>query len=117
MQNRSTTTSTHKRENKADYNNTKDVLLASFQHMFDKFIDQLKVIADILVKGHEDRSEISNELKDMGLSVEDHLDVFGVIVQKPHCLTMFRSTHGLVREMFVRRLLSQLREGSSSLND
>ncbi|KAH7521296.1 hypothetical protein FEM48_Zijuj07G0017900 [Ziziphus jujuba var. spinosa] len=64
--------------------------------MFDKSIDQLKVIANTLLKGHENRSNISNELKDMGLSIEDQSDVFGVIVQKPHYLTMFRSTHGPV---------------------
>ncbi|KAH7529081.1 hypothetical protein FEM48_Zijuj05G0146300 [Ziziphus jujuba var. spinosa] len=77
-------------------------------------VDSDEVIADTLVKGHEDRSDISNELKDMGLSVEDQLDVFGIIVQKPHYLTMFMSSHDPVREMFVRRLLSQLMEGSSS---
>nr|XP_048331989.1 uncharacterized protein LOC107403478 [Ziziphus jujuba var. spinosa] len=117
VQNRSTATSTHKRKKRADCNNVEDVLLTSFQQMFDKSIDQLKVIADTLVKSHEDRSDISNKLKDMGISVEDQLDVFGIIVHKPHYLTMFRSTHDPVREMFTRRLLSQLRGGSSSLDD
>ncbi|KAH7515938.1 hypothetical protein FEM48_Zijuj10G0081400 [Ziziphus jujuba var. spinosa] len=56
---------------KASSSNAEDVLLTPFQEIFDKSIDQLKVIADTLMQGHEDRYDISNELKDMGLFLED----------------------------------------------
>lgn len=44
-----------------------------------------------MVKGHEDRYDIFDELKNMRLSVEDRLDILALIVKVPHLLSSFRS--------------------------
>lgn len=54
-------------------------------------------------------SDISNELKTMGLSAEDQLDILAFLIKEHHMLAALRSTKSAIREIFVMRLLRQLR--------
>lgn len=108
-QNRSTATSSHTKKRNRSADNIDDIAMASFQQMFEKSIEHLSVITEKLVKGNEDRSDISAELSTMGLSEDDHLDVFQTIIDKPQYVSTFKSLKGDLKERFVKKLLKQIR--------
>lgn len=108
-QNRSTATSSHTKKRNRSADNIDDIAMASFQQMFEKSIEHLSMMTEKLVKGNEDRSDISIELSTMGLSEDDHLDVFQIIIGKPQYVSTFKSLQGDLKEKFVMKLLKQIR--------
>ncbi|KAF4403728.1 hypothetical protein G4B88_002581 [Cannabis sativa] len=66
-------------------------------------------VTRVMVHGTTNDKELATELKSMGLSVDDQLDVLTYMLKKPEYVATFKSIDGEIREAFVTRVLREVR--------
>ncbi|GMN64030.1 hypothetical protein TIFTF001_033111 [Ficus carica] len=85
-------------------------ITSSIKSMFEQSMEQMRLISERLVQGNGDGKGIALELKNMGLTDEDQLDVLTYILEKPQHVSTFMSIDNSLRWTFVRRILGEIRQ-------
>ncbi|KAL5747144.1 hypothetical protein ACOSQ2_024441 [Xanthoceras sorbifolium] len=72
-----------------------DSALVSFlKELVEVSAKKMDIIAEAFRKGNEDRSDIANKLKDMGLSPFEQIRTLKFILEKPQNISLFMSLDG-----------------------
>ena len=85
-------------------------ITSSIKSMFEQSMEQMRLTSERLVQGNGDGKGIALELKNMGLTDEDQLDVLTYILEKPQYVSTFMSIDNSLRWTFVRRILGEIRQ-------
>ncbi|KAF4400881.1 hypothetical protein G4B88_004424 [Cannabis sativa] len=93
-----------RKRSRSDDDGMKEIA-STFKTMFEHSIEQMR----LMVQGTTNDKELAKELKSMGLSVDDQLDVLTYMLRKPEYVATFKSIDGEIREAFVTRVLREVR--------
>ncbi|KAM6551262.1 hypothetical protein CsatB_001070 [Cannabis sativa] len=93
-----------RKRSRSDDDGMKEIA-STFKTMFEHSIEQMR----LMVQGTTNDKELAKELKSMGLSVDDQLDVLTYMLKKPEYVATFKSIDGEIREAFVTRVLREVR--------
>ena len=93
-----------RKRSRSDDDGMKEIA-TKFKTMFEHSIEQMR----LMVQGTTNDKELAKELKSMGLSVDDQLDVLTYMLKKPEYVATFKSIDGEIREAFVTRVLREVR--------
>ncbi|KAL5834752.1 hypothetical protein ACOSQ4_014249 [Xanthoceras sorbifolium] len=83
-------------------------LVAVLKELVEVSAKKMDIVAEAFRKGNEDRSDITKELKNMGLSPFEQIKTLKLILEKPQNISLFMSLDGEMKNIYVDYLLSEI---------